>query len=149
MTSKAVLDRKKAWYHQYYAEPENRERLRVTQRRYYAVSGVKQRNRENTKKFRAARIKYMWSVYRRTCAAGRGHSFDLTRDKFDELVQMPCHYCYGPPDPTNGLDRVDNDLGYTESNVVPCCKICNRAKRDMPIEDFVAWLGRVADAHKK
>ena len=29
----------------------------------------------------------------------------------------------------NGIDRLDNDIGYIEDNVVPCCKTCNYMKR--------------------
>jgi len=31
------------------------------------------------------------------------------------------------------------------SNVVPCCFIDNRAKRDMSMSDYSAWLTRLVD----
>ena len=40
----------------------------------------------------------------------------------------------------NGLDRVDSRKGYISNNVVSCCKVCNRAKSDMSLYDFQAWL---------
>lgn len=40
----------------------------------------------------------------------------------------------------NGLDRVNNLLGYELTNVVPCCNICNRAKKDMTYEQFKLWI---------
>jgi hypothetical protein len=43
----------------------------------------------------------------------------------------------------NGLDRVDNTLGYTEANVVPCCQICNIAKQRMSVDEFVTWISKV------
>jgi len=36
----------------------------------------------------------------------------------------------------NGLDRIDNAKGYILDNVVPCCKHCNYAKRNMSTEKF-------------
>ena len=42
----------------------------------------------------------------------------------------------------NGLDRVDNSRGYEPSNVVPCCRRCNRAKDDMSSQEFMKWLGQ-------
>lgn len=37
----------------------------------------------------------------------------------------------------NGLDRIDNCIGYTENNTVPCCRICNFFKSDRKITDFL------------
>jgi hypothetical protein len=42
----------------------------------------------------------------------------------------------------NGIDRIDSKLGYTASNVVPCCRICNTAKQDMSVGEFKTWVGR-------
>jgi len=46
----------------------------------------------------------------------------------------------------NGIDRKDNAIGYTESNSVACCKICNRAKMDMTYEDFMSWIRNLTNA---
>ena len=43
----------------------------------------------------------------------------------------------------NGIDRIDNNLGYTTENTVPCCKICNCAKNTMTQEEFRAWVKRI------
>ena len=43
----------------------------------------------------------------------------------------------------NGLDRVDNEKGYTIDNVVPCCKHCNYAKRNRSVEEFIDWIAQV------
>lgn len=43
----------------------------------------------------------------------------------------------------NGIDRSDNSLGYTATNSVTCCKICNYAKRDLPLDEFLIWLRKV------
>lgn len=88
----------------------------------------------------------MWNQYHRS-AAQVGREFALTRDDFDKLIHLPCHYCYVAPDPTNGIDRYDNDLGYIASNCVPCCWMCNHAKGSTPIEEFLPWLARIAAAH--
>lgn len=64
----------------------------------------------------------------------RGISFDIPLQVFRKLVTSNCFYCDSPPlsikkgtglnnDFTyNGLDRINSDLTYTETNVVPCCK---------------------------
>jgi hypothetical protein len=33
-----------------------------------------------------------------------------------------------------------NEFGYTIDNSISCCRICNRAKSDMPYEEFMAWV---------
>lgn len=74
----------------------------------------------------------------------------LARDFFFEMIAKPCSYC--GRDKTNlfknnrgsvnytGLDRLDNTIGYVKDNVVPCCIICNRAKRGISSMDFRKYL---------
>lgn len=35
------------------------------------------------------------------------------------------------------LDRIDNDKGHTQDNVVPACIRCNYVRKNMPYE---AWI---------
>jgi len=44
-----------------------------------------------------------------------------------------------------GIDRKDNSSGYVESNVVPCCEVCNKAKLCMGYEEFIAYLIRAGN----
>ena len=34
--------------------------------------------------------------------------------------------------------------GNKKENCVPCCLICNRAKSNMNLEDFLEWVDRIA-----
>lgn len=43
----------------------------------------------------------------------------------------------------NGVDRFNNDKGYTIDNSIPCCKVCNYAKRHMLPHDFKNWIQRL------
>lgn len=92
--------------------------------------------------------------YRRS-AQRRGLTMNLEDDLLAELLQHPCHYCGAEPSNLlkgcgskpfryNGLDRVDNDVGYVANNVVACCRQCNFAKGSMRYRDFVAWIDRIA-----
>lgn len=88
----------------------------------------------------------------RTGAKTRGLEFSLSVDFFVELIQKPCNYCGRLPNQQitngkynfemlyNGLDRLDNAVGYIADNVVSCCKICNFAKRSMSYEEFMSWI---------
>lgn len=69
--------------------------------------------------------------------------FSLSYEEFKKLVLSPCHYSADAPDPTNGIDRLDNFSGYEYSNVVSCCKICNYAKNTMSYEEFMSWIEKV------
>ena len=88
-------------------------------------------------------------------AIKREKEFYLTKDEFREIVSQDCYYCVNKPNKArklrsmyglfyhNGIDRVDNNKGYTKDNVVPCCTTCNKAKLQMSKEEFLSWIGRV------
>jgi hypothetical protein len=89
-------------------------------------------------------------------ARAKRRKFLLTKSQFRELVTGNCSYCGIAPSNTetknkdaygefiyNGLDRVDNLLGYTVENTVTCCQTCNIAKRNMSKTEFLAWIERV------
>jgi transposase len=45
-----------------------------------------------------------------------------------------------------GIDQVVLGRGYNLGNILPCCRICNRAKSDMSLKDFLDWLARFGAA---
>lgn len=65
-------------------------------------------------------------------AKQRGHTDTMTFDQYISLVSnASCIYCAGTlPEQGVGLDRIDNALGYTFDNSVPCCTLCNLARGD-------------------
>ncbi len=60
-------------------------------------------------------------------AKRRNLKFNINYEIYEKLISLPCDYCKS--DIYNemgvGLDRLDNNKGYTTSNVVPCCGNCN------------------------
>lgn len=53
----------------------------------------------------------------------------LTFNNFVALFRKSeCFYCGGE---STGLDRLDNNIGYSIDNCVPCCRTCNRVKGDI------------------
>lgn len=88
-------------------------------------------------------------------------AFELTKEEFFELTQQPCHYCDQIPAQTiacefahgafiyNGVDRVDNNYGYTINNCVACCKACNYAKHMGTAQDYIARSIRIAKKWSK
>lgn len=82
-----------------------------------------------------------WTYYRKH-ARERHLEWALGHDGFLRLTTSPCTYCGDPG--SHGVDRKDSLKGYTPDNCVPCCETCNRAKTDMPLADWLAWLDRIA-----
>ena len=91
----------------------------------------------------------LYGQYRST-AKKFAHEFALTKNQFRELTQKNCRYCGTPPSAEhcagygayryNGIDRADNEKGYTVENSVPCCYFCNRAKSKRSAEEYKEWL---------
>lgn len=89
-----------------------------------------------------ANVTRRFRVYKKN-AADRSLPFDLNREHFNLLVHGRCAYCGLGDDPINGVDRVDNALGYTVANCVSCCSECNRGKSNKSTSDFIDWVSRV------
>lgn len=75
---------------------------------------------------------------------------DLSYSEFERLITSPCVYCgsLGSERHTgliiNGIDRRDNDKGYTVSNSVSCCWKCNKMKGSMNVSDFKTHILKIA-----
>jgi hypothetical protein len=82
-------------------------------------------------------------------AKDRGYSFSLSKERFREETKKDCFYCGDPPSTVwknnpgcngvytyNGIDRIDNSIGYQDGNIVSCCVTCNRAKSTSTLEYF-------------
>lgn len=88
-------------------------------------------------------------------AKKRNIEFSLAPADIRLLTQQDCYYCGANPAQVmkspggngdfvyNGLDRVDNDKGYTLDNVVPCCGQCNLSKRSLSVSEFKEWVDRI------
>jgi hypothetical protein len=77
-------------------------------------------------------------------ASKKGLPFELTKEQFDEIRKGPCYVCNRGNQPgfhQNGIDRMDNEAGYTLLNARACCGECNYMKREFKFDEFV---GRIA-----
>lgn len=90
-------------------------------------------------------------------ALKRGVEFSLTFSQFKDLIIDVCYYC-GEVVPLKtrysydeveviGVDRKDNDIGYTVENSVPCCSICNYMKRKFSEEVFINQAIKINKKH--
>jgi len=109
-------------------------------------------------------------VYRRryrkykSDATRRSRNFNLTESSFISIVKGDCYYCgvtaplkqfkntsrhgsslHGNPIKFQGIDRVNNDVGYTEENSVPCCSKCNFMKHTLNASDFIDHVLKISE----
>ncbi len=68
--------------------------------------------------------------------------FQLPKSRFLELVELACFYC--GVDGPGIVDRKQPSLGFTETNVVPCCENCRKMKGTMDKNTFVERIGRIS-----
>ena len=82
----------------------------------------------------------------RTSAMRRGIDWSLDTDQFERLTRLfsSCFYC-GDSANFMGIDRKDNHVGYTVTNAVSCCKLCNYFKCDLSVEAFLEKCRRGVD----
>lgn len=89
----------------------------------------------------------------------RNLSFTLSIEEFKKIIDSNCFYCNLEPDNISkeyntiysysGIDRLDNNLGYTVKNSVACCKTCNIAKNNLSTEEFKSWIKRLVSFNNK
>ena len=88
-------------------------------------------------------------------AKKRGFCFNLTETEFLRICSSKCYYCGIEPFCSrksrrnngsfiyNGIDRLDNNKGYTLENSVSCCYKCNIGKYTQTKEEFLEWIKKV------
>lgn len=105
---------------------------------------------------------YEWFLFNhyKKGARERNIIFNIAFSNFIILINSDCHYCGSSPQKRKhtfkgkarvysfgGIDRKDNNIGYEINNIVPCCMICNRAKRELSYSDFFLWISRLINSN--
>jgi hypothetical protein len=88
-------------------------------------------------------------------AKDRDLSWELSEDNFRKLTKSPCHYTGILPSNIfktaaeeylyNGIDRLNNNLGYTVENCVACCFEINMMKKSLTKDKFIELCSKVAE----
>ena len=119
--------------------------------------------------------RYLEHIYK-TGAKKRGYSYELTMNELKLITCQKCYYCGSSPRPfnkffrtdksrvasfytisdewadkqwilVNGIDRVENSIGYVIDNVVSCCKTCNDMKGTLSLSEFKSQIKNIFNNH--
>lgn len=123
------------------------------------VSESTKRKKEQTDCLRWKQHDYCLSVKKKSFSHYKRKGFDGSLEEFLNIVTSNCHYCNCEPDriicasrntkhgvgyfKQLGIDRVNNEKGYSKDNIVPCCFRCNNAKFTYSLESFKEWIKKV------
>ena len=111
------------------------------QKEYQRLANSSDKHKASIKAYRQT-FQGRFSVLK-SMAKFRKISFSLTLEDCKNLWKQNCFYCKMIAMNTKmgySIDRIDNDKGYVSNNVVPCCSICNRAKSNLSINEFLEWI---------
>lgn len=123
-------------------------------------------HREVSRKYEVATVNFQYAQHKKSGKdRGFGH---LPFEDWLDLVMQRCHYCdqreirnyvrtSGSKSKLRvsaedlprydavmvGVDRVNNDLGYTLENCVPCCGACNSMKMQLSRAEFLERVKRI------
>jgi hypothetical protein len=113
----------------------NKKRANAPLKRYKKAMGVSQDSRFKS-----------WCKANLNSSAVRGLKNELNEDELREFFDKPCFFCGASPEENKswGIDRLQNKVGYTYDNCVPCCKKCNFAKGTNDLHDFLDRVSLIA-----
>lgn len=110
-----------------------------------------------------APLKNNYSRYKHG-AIERKLEFKISLEQFKIIITQNCHYCGIIPNNkkyayhrtryskgkesdeyiiAHGIDRKDNNKGYTIENCLPCCKMCNGMKSKLSYNDFIEQIKKI------
>jgi 5-methylcytosine-specific restriction endonuclease McrA len=93
--------------------------------------------------------------------SGLKKGFNLSLKEFEEVSRKDCFYCGESPvyrrvkydsdskgplyaeDYLNGIDRLNNEKGYTLDNCVPACPKCNHMKSTLTKDEFIVHITKI------
>lgn len=78
-------------------------------------------------------------------AEQRNYIFELSEEQYYKLIREDCYICGKKTNEnhTNGVDRFDNEIGYTFHNSNACCGQCNIMKKEMDYSIFMDKLKKI------
>ncbi len=91
-------------------------------------------------------------------ANAKNKPFEIPEEEFIKIVKENCYICGKNPAQKissgssrscftyNGIDRIDNTVGYKKDNCNSCCRRCNIAKKDMSLNEFKDFITKAYES---
>jgi hypothetical protein len=81
----------------------------------------------------------------------RQHEFSISKSFFNEKIKESCYLCGKKSTDIhkNGLDRIDSNKGYIESNIKACCSNCNYIKRNNDYDEMIDKCMKICVKNRK
>ena len=132
---------------QWRSDPKVLQRNKEIGKIYYTRPEIREHRKQTTRTYRN-QPKEKYKLYIRS-AKRRCLVFEIDADFAISLFLSNCYYCNNGPNPLNGIDRINNDKGYTVENCVSCCKMCNEIKLNHSTEEILIHLQKIIDHMKQ
>lgn len=90
-------------------------------------------------------------------AKARNIEVSISEEEFFEIASTSCNYCGSEPVEKkppkkwqqsvflNGIDRINNSIGYIAGNICSCCEQCNWAKKDLSLKEWYLWIDKIIE----
>ena len=87
----------------------------------------------------------------KTRAKDKEIEFDISKTDFNNITNNSCYLCGKQPTEThkNGMDRFDNEKGYTLNNIKSCCGNCNYIKRNNHYDEMIDKCKKICEKNRK
>lgn len=119
------------------------------------VSGTRKSPRYKKLKGYKANLISLYHKYKHR-AKIKNQSFKLTKAEFESFIQAKCYCCGIAPANVltfkrnnstklyyNGIDRIDNSMGYEMGNCRSACGRCNQMKSDLDQKAFLKHVKKI------
>ena len=112
---------------------KHKDNIRKSVLDFYSNNNIQiyPKNKEPKSKIRNNYKELPWKRIKRECKCRdkkypENTRYNFSDDELQNILNQPCIYC---GDTENiGLDRIDNTLGHSKENVIPCCSLCNMVR---------------------
>lgn len=117
----------------------------------------------NLKPNKEGPINKLYGSYKRQ-SVRRGYEWKLSKEDFTTFLSKKCFYCGNEPKSKyttcskhpvnenilvyNGIDRKENNTGYTKENCITACGICNRMKMNLNYYDFIEQIKKIYNTQR-
>lgn len=119
----------------------------------YHLSDKHKNTHSKYNKTSKGRFSYLKNSVRVLSKQRRNIKVDISLEEYENIIKNSCYYCNGPLFKSSyghGLDRINNDLGYELSNILPACSDCNQLRGNkLTVEETKAVVNLLKQLRNK